>query len=241
MQSMNQPAMEPVPETVMPTTNNMPMNDNFNQIPLPQPEQNIPAFQPATEQQPMFVQPTPDANMNNSFAPVDGFITQNENNFMQPSAPVVEPQPTFGFQQPAGEQTISPMVNDTPLFGPAPMETTQPVTPQPEINLPMEDVPLFNQNITIPGADTQMVETITPMQQTINESIKTPEEPALFTPNSFEIPVVNQETEMSPVESAPVEQDRLTQLQELLNANGYTFKTFSNETDNCIIIELPRN
>ena len=241
MQSMNQPVMEPVPETVMPTTNNIPMNDNFNQ--MAQPEQNIPTFQPAMAQPPMFNQTTPDANMNNSFAPVDGFITQNDNNFMQPSTPIVEPQPTFGFQQPVVEQQISPMVNDAPLFGPPPMEPTQNVTPQPEINLPMEDVPLFNQNITMPGADTQMVEPIAPMQQPVNESIQTPttEEPVLFTPNSFEIPVVNQEPEMAPVESTPVEQDRLTQLQELLTANGYTFKTFSNDTDNCIIIELPRN
>ena len=244
MQSMNQPAMEPVPETVMPTANNMPMNNNFN--PMPQQELNIPSFQPTMEPSPMSMQPTPDANMNNNFAPVDGFITQNENNFMQPSTPSVEQQPAFGFQQPAVEQPMAPMVNDAPLFGPSPMEPVQPVTSQPEINLPMEDVPLFNQNITMPGADTPMIEPIAPMPQPMNETVQTQvtEEPALFTPNSFEIPVVNNETATTPVmpiESTPVEQDRLSQLQELLTTNGYTFKTFSNDTDNCIIIELPRN
>ena len=52
---------------------------------------------------------------------------------------------------------------------------------------------------------------------------------------SFEIPVTE------PVVETPVVEDKLTKLQDLLNTNGYTYKTYSSETDNCIIIEFPKN
>ena len=35
--------------------------------------------------------------------------------------------------------------------------------------------------------------------------------------------------------------DKLTELQNLLLSNGYNYKVFNNETDSCVIIELPRN
>jgi len=54
-------------------------------------------------------------------------------------------------------------------------------------------------------------------------------------PTSFEVPVMNQEPAMTP------QVDRLTELQNLLSSNGYNFKVYSNETDNCVIIELPKN
>lgn len=247
MQSMNQPVMEPVPETVMPTMA-QPMNDTLNQ--MTQPEQSIPSFQPVTEPTSAPMQPTLDVNMNNNFNPIPNFITSPENNFMQTTmepTPVAqqqpEPIPTFGMQQPSVEQ---PVINDAPLFGTTPIEPVQTVTPQPEINIPMEDVPLFNPNVVMPTAETTMIESVTPVEAPAMEPVQTPvaEEPTLLTPNSFEIPVVNTEPEIVPTtstETTPVEKDRLTQLQELLTTNGYTFKTFSNDTENCIIIELPRN
>ena len=238
MQSMNQPAMEPVQETVMPTMA-PPMNDTFN--PMPQPEQNINAFQPAMEQNPAPMQPTPDVNMNNDFNPIPNFIQPT----MEQTSAAPQPStiPTFGIPQPSVEQ---PMINNVPTFGPTPMEPVQPATSQPEINIPMEDVPLFNPNAVMPTADAPMTEPVAPVEAPVMEPVQTPvvEEPTLLAPNSFEIPVVNTEPEVAPampVESTSVEQDRLAQLQELLTANGYTFKTFSNDTENCIIIELPRN
>ena len=238
MQSMNQPAMEPVQETVMPTMA-PPMNDTFN--PMPQPEQNINAFQPAMEQNPAPMQPTPDVNMNNDFNPIPNFIQPTME--QTSAAPQPSTTPTFGIPQPSVEQ---PMINNVPTFGPTPMESVQPATSQPEINIPMEDVPLFNPNAVMPTIDAPMTEPVAPVEAPAMEPVQTPvvEEPTLLAPNSFEIPVVNTEPEVAPampVESTSVEQDRLAQLQELLTTNGYTFKTFSNDTENCIIIELPRN
>ena len=245
MQSMNQPAMETVQETVMPTVTE-PMNNTFN--PIPQQEQSIPAFQPTMEQNAAPMTPTPEINMNNNFNPMGNFMTPNENNFVQPtveSTPTEQqpsPIPTFGFQQPSLQQ---PMMNDAPLFGGNQAEPVQQPTIQPEINIPTEDVPLFNQNIVMPTANTLMNEPTTvetPVMEPVQAPI--PEEPVLASQNSFEIPVVNTNPEIAsnePTEPTLMPQDRLAQLQDLLTANGYTFKTFSNDTENCIIIELPRN
>lgn len=68
-----------------------------------------------------------------------------------------------------------------------------------------------------------------PMEPTI---IPAMQDTPLFNPSAFEVPVANE-----PV----VEQDKLAKLQDLLSTNGYAYKVYSNETDNCIIIELPKN
>ena len=93
-------------------------------------------------------------------------------------------------------------------------------TPQPELYVapPMIDEPLFNPNITMPTPEQSM------QYNPVGEM-----------PSSFDIPVTNNEPLMAP----PV--DRLTELKNLLSANGYNFKVYSNNTDNCVIIELPIN
>ena len=107
------------------------------------------------------------------------------------------------------------------------------VVPPMEPVAPMVDVPLFNPEVVMPSNDPLM------NQNAFEAPLP---EPTQVQTNSFEIPVVSQQPEVMPtLEPATMEKDRLTELQELLTANGYSFKTFSNETDNCIIIELPRN
>ena len=57
---------------------------------------------------------------------------------------------------------------------------------------------------------------------------------SFIAPQSFEVPVVSE-----PVIEPSV--NKLQELQNLLNANGYEYKLYGNETTDCIIIELPRN
>ena len=112
------------------------------------------------------------------------------------------------------EPQQTPMMNDAPLFGPA-------IQPSIEPQAPMMDAPLFNPNATMASVD----------------NMNQPNESPMMAPNAFEIPVVNNDTSMI----TPQTQDKLAQLQEYLNTNGYTYKLFNNETENCIIIEIPRN
>ena len=62
-------------------------------------------------------------------------------------------------------------------------------------------------------------------------------------------PSQEQETLNEPVYEVPVNatpainvtnnpQEKLVQVQELLNSNGIEYKTYSNETNHCIIIEI---
>ena len=59
----------------------------------------------------------------------------------------------------------------------------------------------------------------------------------IIAPTSFEVPLTNPQPEVE----TPVVSSQLEQLQGFLNANGYTYKTYGNDTNDCIIIELPRN
>ena len=89
----------------------------------------------------------------------------------------------------------------------------------------MMDEPLFNPNITMPSPEQMMQEPIAnPMD-------------SMLAPTSFEVPLTNPQPEVE----APVQVSQLEKLQEFLNANGYTYKTYGNDTNDCIIIEIPRN
>ena len=128
---------------------------------------------------------------------------------------IINNEPLFSIQQPT-EQTISPL-------------------PQPT----MVDEPLFNPNVIMPSpngvisptSETQIISQIQPVEPPI---------PVIDQPvvekTPFEIPVTNQNT----VETN-TNIDKLTELQNLLSTNGYTYKHYSNDTANCIIIELPKN
>jgi len=208
--------------------------------------------------------------MNNNINPIPDFMLPQNNQVLTPmnniepsminnsplfSVPPVIEQPTLG-QEP---QIQTPTV-DIPLFSPngsipnqeqnETVESTisnteqSPVIEQPAlvqelpIQTPMVDVPLFNPNATMPGADTttenfQIVEPSIIDQPTVET---TPVEIPVNAPVTVEPP----QEESSLIEVQPTV-DRLTELKDLLSANGFAFKTFSNETDNCIIIEIPKN
>ena len=122
----------------------------------------------------------------------------------------------------------APVINDAPLFGPVAME------PAPSVaEPPMVDVPLFNPTAVMPTLEPQM----TPAMPEF-----TPSEPQMVAPASpmmdvpsFEVPVLEPTNLNLPTE------DKLTKLKDLLTANGYNYKIYSNETENCVIIEVPKN
>ena len=213
MQSMAQPQMMPEPEMVMPTM----------APPVQEPQMVLPTqpvdIQPqmVTPEVPVMPQTIVDVPLFNPTAPTD----LNLNNTFTPmSAPVME----------------SPIINDAPLFGPTLTPSVEPVNIQPEIApqvtipefTPVMDAPLFTQ-----PEQPAPLPVVEPVQ--VEEVPVIPAVPEINLGN-FDIPVTNNVT----VEM-PVAVDKLTQLQELLNNNGYTYKLYSNETDNCVIIELPKN
>ena len=108
-----------------------------------------------------------------------------------------------------------PLVNDTLSFVQPEPQMPEPVA----ATMPMMDTPLFNPNAVMPN---QTPELVVP-------------EPQPMAPMGFDIPVTTPEPMMDP------QVDRLTELQNLLSSNGYNYKVFNNETDSCVIIELPRN
>lgn len=110
-----------------------------------------------------------------------------------------------------------PQVNEPQNFG-TQFENPTLQPEMPTMTAPMIDEPLFNPNVTMPTPDQ-------PMSYA----------PPVDMPTSFEVPVTNNEPVMAP------QVDRFKELQNLLNANGYNYKVYSNDTDNCVIIELPRN
>lgn len=240
MQSMNQQPIEAAPEMVMPTAN--PMMNEPQQMPMPSNintmNQPMDSVQMTPNMEPT-VAPAPE--MNNNFNPMGGFMNQFIDSMPTPEQPPMMnpiPEPTMN------QSTEQPMINNVPLFGmqPEPMvqpqqEDNAPTMEQP--TTPMFDVPLFNQNVVMPSLEENINNTVQPTMEPNQEIPSTPvQEPVEMEQNSFDIPVINEQPAQV---SSPVEQDKLSQLQEYLNKNGYTYKTFSNDNENCIIIELPRN
>ena len=148
----------------------------------------------------------------NEMNPFASFATNNM--MSQPVEPAVAPTPAPSFEMP---QMSSP----TPGFMPAPEQHA--VNPEPSYS-PVMDIPLFNPNATIPGFE--------PVQETPSQNpiVEEPKQiPIMETPAPVESPL--------PLEK----QNKLEDLKNILQANGYNYKVFSNETDNCIIIEIPKN
>jgi len=221
MQSMNQAPVAPEPEIVMPT-----MAPNIEPVqPVMEPQLVVPT---APVEMPMMTPEVPVmAPMPEKYGPVQP-IEQNLN-----QNPVGEMNP-FGMPQdvPQAPTIESPIINDTPLFGPEAMQPTMPVEPQmvvPEVPVmapPMVDAPLFNPNAMMPSM---------PELAPIEPQMVTPE-PQMMGEQSFEVPV-----KPLPTPEVPVMVDKLTELQNFLTANGYAFKVYNNDTENCVIIELPKN
>ena len=212
MQSMNQPQMEP--QMGNPTMNQaMPGPELMNMGPQ---MMNEPAIAPIPSFDQFGPQPPskalPDMHLNNQFAPP----------MNMESTPAVQ-EPVMS----APASMMAPPMMDAPLFGPQPLPMDNNQIPSfdngPQMSVPMMDEPLFNPNVTMPG----------PM---MDEPMANPIE-QMMAPTSFEVPLTNPQPEVE----TPKFVSQLEQLQEFLNANGYTYKTYGNDTNDCIIIELPRN
>lgn len=221
MQSMNQPPIEAVPEMVMPSIN-QPVQE---QVVKPIIEQPIMPNNQETVNQtnnPFSNNIISNNNLdqNNSFTYTQELMPQQENNISpqmtnNADSSLINNEPLFSIQQPA-EPAITPLSQTT-----------------------MVDEPLFNPNIIMPGSngaispasETQIISQIQPVEP----PIPVIEQPVVEK-SPFEVPVTNQNAVETNTHT-----DKLTELQNLLSANGYTYKHYSNDTDNCIIIELPKN
>lgn len=225
MQSMGQPTMSPSQESMQPVVPPL----------APYPATNTPSPE----------MPGMSQNVEQTMAPQSMAQPQPEvnNTLNQP----INPMPSLdNFSNQPNQNFTNPVINDAPLFGVEPM-TPQPTVDTPQVSIPIVDAPLFNPNVTMPEAP--KIEEPTPMvppQLTPLENFQTSErpeiQPTLSTPEpvvqppAFEIPVTNQQEA-----NVVLTTDKLSDLENFLATNGYTYKNYSNDTTTCIIIELPKN
>jgi len=216
------------------TSLNMMNMQSMNQEAMePVQETVMPTMAPIQESQVTPPEPSPIPSFSQYEQPVMGFGGQNAmNNFNQvdsfmPQQETVMPQPmpTFEPQQANEPLLFGNAANTLPPVNNVEPPISEPATP----TMQVMDTPLFNPNVTMPSFDSPMTYGEIPTEPSFTQ------EPPMMNPTSFEVPVMNQEPAMTP------QVDRLTELQNLLSSNGYNFKVYSNETDNCVIIELPKN
>ena len=218
--------------------NNMMPNNNVNP---PMPEQNQPIISQEN------VMPTFVSGQNNNMEPVTPVInpTLEINNISE--GPQMSPQgfapqqeiPSFGpAQQPTISNTTdipvtepSNPVFDTPLFNPNMSNNTFQQPSMPEQNQPMYEPNNMNPS---PIEEFQFTNVPTEPSTPI-----TPIETPLFTPS---MPQENLNESFAPVDNNQTvetqQTDRFTEVTNLLNSNGINYKSYSNETGHCIIIEL---
>lgn len=244
MQSMNQPQPAPEPEMVMPTLNQP------QQSPMEQQPVNMQSFVNPTLGVP---QQTIEPSIPTQMPQIDSIQMPLEpaNNLPLPAqTPIneIQMQSEPIATQPLPEQTSITQI--TPLFNTNPMDN-QPipeVPQQPQIQ--MTDEPLFNPNAVMPtlaptAMEQNQMQPMEPIQmptENIPEQIFTPTQVAPQTQEtqSFEIPIVTAPSDQQPTLDLP-SSSKIEQLKELLNTNGYTYKLYSNNESDCIIIELAKN
>lgn len=240
-----------IPQGGQPATLNSMNMQTRGQVNNQQPITQMPEQQPTMmEPQPQQVTPQID------FGP----LPSQENTMSQ-----MNPIPNFSAPV---SQTIEPSITpmaDTPLFGGSSMEkssvpnielpqsepTTVPFQPEPA--LPQMDFGSTQQQENMmPQIDTSLISDFSSQPSTINEeqTATTPmTDTPLFNSEANMTPSQEQETLNEPVYEVPVNatpainvtnnpQEKLVQVQELLNSNGIEYKTYSNETNHCIIIEI---
>ena len=207
---------------------NMMNMQSMNQAPVaPEPEVVMPSIPNAPVVEPQIVVPQAPV-LESQPLPQAPEVPMMASPVLESVAP--SPMPTLD-PLPVTPEVPTPMVNDTQLFGPELVVPQAPVEPQ--MPTPSLDVPLFNPNVTMPNS-VDMMTPSTP-EVVMPEVLPTLEVPQPSIAPSFEIPVTE------PVIQTPIVEDKLTKLQDLLNANGYTYKVYNSETENCVIIEFPRN
>ena len=196
----------------MQTLNTMPNQPLPGEMPVAGPA-TMPSFdvqQPSsTYNQP--TQEIPAASPMASTSPIPNFGISPMPEAPAPQVPTLE--------VPSAMPSIEPLVQNTPVDNNMgmPLSYEQPVGPEISAPNPMMDQPLFDPNSQIlPQSQPAM-----------------PTEPSVPSMPSYEVPVTT-EMPLPPVEP----QNKLVEVQTFLNNNGINYKTYSNETGNCIIIEL---
>ncbi len=233
--------------------NNMTQNDNMNNASMnasPQinPQENVmPTFISQQDQVagPMAptINPTLDTNTTIQPGPVapmgvpepvpmaqapmmDQPLFNNDMN--TPPAPAV---PEFQFQappvvEPAPETSNFGSLQPGPV---APMGAPEPVSMAQE---PMMDQPLFNNDMNTPPAPAvpEFQFQAPPVDE---QPIVPPTQPENINETFYEVPV-----NVSPVIENTGNQDRFSEIENLLSSNGINYKAYSNDNGHCIIIEL---
>lgn len=159
--------------------------------------------------------------------------------------PVVNPIPDFSVQPENNNAATLQQPVDQPLFGPEPAQNTPQVEipqPTPSVDINPISEPVVN---PIPEAapiveSPQMPPTPEPTSTVVQPS---PVDQPLFNIAPTETPIV----ESTPAYDIPVESQQevissgvpnFEKVQEILNTNGISYKSYSNETGHCIIIEI---
>ena len=149
--------------------------------------------------------------------------------------PIVEPTvapPVVEEPAPVIQEPIAPI--ETPIVEPKvvpPVAATTPMEPEPTIPIGQPIV-----EPTIPEGPLPEVVPATPIiEPPIQEETTQFSDPPLFNSNlepTYEVPVTMQPEPIINDES------KVTIVQDFLDQNGIAYKTYSNQTGNCIIIEL---
>ena len=190
-------------------------------------------FFPNTEQNSI---PTDSTNMQPTIPqPVENTAAISSSEIPANPIPAITPMPEVNpipdFSTPSGNETTTPLPQiDQPLFGntentisppqSAPVET--PITPSepiPEVNPlpePITEAPAAPVADPAPAVDTPLFNT--EVTNTIESPIP-----------SFDVPVETPQENTAP---------NVDKVKELLDSNGITYKSYSNENGHCIIIEI---
>ena len=228
MQTMNTPTQEPAPAQEPVIAPQVPVEPIINSAPMPS--------EP--------VAPLPQVEIQNMDTPTPAQETPTVPNLTEGISPI----PEFGVNAPLNEvsQSVEPAPAIEPVIAPqAPVEPVLPkmdsVLPQVEINemapepvAPTEPPvapPLEDQQPVIPPAAPPVMDA--PL---FNAELNNPTPAPTPEPNLneafYDVPV-----NVSPVIETPQE-DKVTQVEQLLSSNNIEYKSYSNETGHCIIIEL---
>ena len=183
------------------------------------------------------------ASLNTMNMQTMGMSQMNTQQYMAPPMP---PQPDPSVQM--------PMFNPSPV--PEPVMKPEPV---PDFSMPIKEPPLFANSEPKENFNFAPQTSAAPLQPDYNQpvdfnqapdfnpvpdfNVTQPEQPLFNSEANFQTPVSEPAYEVPVMESAPQEflnpqPDKLTMIKDFLNANNVNFKSYSNETGNCIIIEL---
>lgn len=202
---------------------------NQQQPPMPEPEMVMPTIEQPIQPQVA----TPQVNMQS--------FVQQPTGFPQPIQEQPMPEQNSLDLQPEQmqNQQITPLFNTT---GPNNLQNSD-APQQLQSSMPIVDEPLFNPNVVMPTQNATPIEqppienNISNMVSPTIEMTQPVPQPVIPENQPFEVPITV--TQQQPLELPTI--NKLEQLQELLNVNGYQYKTYSNDQNDCIIIELSKN